>query len=84
MQSTEGKPLQNKMEQLKQTTEMEQMKRAFVAVMATVAKQIPRAPTRQQILSVSIAIEHLEEATSAMAEYLPDEELVQRTINYAT
>ena len=57
---------------VKQETEADQLKRAFVKVMLTVAKQIPQTPTKDLIASVALAIPHLELLSREMLDDIPN------------
>lgn len=54
----------------------DEMKQAFAATMATVAKKIPQQPTHKLIESVSLAIPHVVEVANHLTEYLSDEDLM--------
>jgi tetratricopeptide (TPR) repeat protein len=62
-------------EKLAQATQADDLKRAFAAAIAVVAKQIPERPTRENIVAFSPAIPHLEEVANHRTAYLRDEDL---------
>ncbi|MCC5609809.1 tetratricopeptide repeat protein [Nostoc sp. CHAB 5834] len=63
--------------EVKQQTEADQMKRAFVKTMVAVASQIPLIPTRPLIEQVTPAIPHVAEAAIALNDWLTDEDLIK-------
>ncbi|NEO14853.1 MAG: tetratricopeptide repeat protein [Moorea sp. SIO3F7] len=61
---------------LAQLPEADSYKRSFCQVMAAVAEEIPKTPTRDQIAAVTPAIPHLAEAATVLTDWLRDEDLI--------
>ncbi|MDZ7990589.1 MAG: NB-ARC domain-containing protein [Nostoc sp. EfeVER01] len=64
--------------QLKQAefNQVEELKRSLCRVIAAVAKEIPEAPTLQQITYVTPAIPHLAEVANNLIQYISDKDLI--------
>jgi len=61
---------------LDQLAEADQLKERFCQAMATAARQIPNAPTRQDITTSTPIIPHLAEAANVYQKWLSDDDLV--------
>ncbi|MEH2403835.1 tetratricopeptide repeat protein [Nostoc sp.] len=61
---------------LDESSEADEVKTAFVALMVEVAKQIPQRPNREEILNLTSAIPHIAEIATHLSQYLSDEDLI--------
>ncbi|MEH2391582.1 MAG: tetratricopeptide repeat protein [Nostoc sp.] len=61
---------------LDESSEADEVKTAFVALMVEVAKQIPQQPNREEILNLTSAIPHIAEIATHLSQYLSDEDLI--------
>ena len=61
---------------LDESSEADEVKTAFVALMVEVAKQIPQQPNREEILNLTPAIPHIAEIATHLSQYLSDEDLI--------
>ena len=61
---------------LDESSEADEVKTAFVALMVEVAKQIPQQPNREEILNLTPAIPHIAEIAIHLSQYLSDEDLI--------
>jgi tetratricopeptide (TPR) repeat protein len=59
-----------------QSNEADQLRQAIASTLVGVAEQIPDPATRQQIAAVALAIPHVEEVATALANFLKDEDLI--------
>jgi hypothetical protein len=50
--------------------EVEQLKKAFVSTLVNLAKQIPETATHEQIVSVTLAVPHVEEVVVNLITFL--------------
>ncbi|WP_375470077.1 tetratricopeptide repeat protein [uncultured Nostoc sp.] len=62
---------------LDESSEADEVKTAFVALMVEVAKQIPQQPNREQILNLTSAIPHIAEIATHLSQYFSDDDLIR-------
>ncbi|MEH2119534.1 tetratricopeptide repeat protein [Nostoc sp.] len=62
---------------LDESSEADEVKTAFVALMVEVAKQIPQQPKREEILNLTSAIPHIAEIATHLSQYLSNEDLIR-------
>jgi tetratricopeptide (TPR) repeat protein len=58
-------------------SQVDEWKRSICQAIAAVAKEIPKTPTRNDILAVTLTIPHIEEVAENLTNYLTDEDLIQ-------
>ncbi|QKQ72230.1 tetratricopeptide repeat protein [Nostoc sp. TCL240-02] len=61
---------------LDESSEADEVKTAFAAMMLNVAKQIPQLPKREDIFNLTPHIPHLAEVAIHLSQYLSDEDLI--------
>ncbi|MEH2145350.1 tetratricopeptide repeat protein [Nostoc sp.] len=61
---------------LDESSEVNEVKTAFAAMMLNVAKQIPQLPNREDIFNLTLHIPHLAEVATHLSQYLSDEDLI--------
>jgi tetratricopeptide (TPR) repeat protein len=62
--------------EVRQSTEAEQLKRAFCQVMAAAANQISQYPTLSESEQLKLTIPHIQEATTTLETWLTDEDVI--------
>jgi len=68
--------MQQTLVKVKQETEADQLKRAFVKIMIEISQIIPETPTLENIAIFEPSIEHIKVATDNLIEWLDDEDLI--------
>ena len=68
---------------VKQKTEADQLKRAFVKVMVEISQIIPETPTLEDIAIFEPSIEHLKIAPDNLIEWLDDDDLIWAFVGVA-
>jgi tetratricopeptide (TPR) repeat protein len=61
---------------LDESSEADEVKTAFVAMMVKVAKQIPQQPNREDIFNLTPFIPHLAEVATYLSQYLSDKDFI--------
>ncbi|MEP0753036.1 tetratricopeptide repeat protein [Trichocoleus sp. Lan] len=63
-------------QKLNKSAEADEMKRQFAAAIVAVAREISQQPIREDIINISPAIPHIEEAAKYLIEYISNEDLI--------
>jgi tetratricopeptide (TPR) repeat protein len=76
--------MQQTLVKVKQETEADQLKRAFVKVMVEISQIIPETPTLENIAIFEPSIEHLKIAPDNLIEWLDDDDLIWAFLGVAS
>ena len=73
--------MQQTLVKVKQETEADHLKMAFVKVMVEEVKTIPDTPTKEQAEAVALSMPHIAESATELEQWLEDDDLIISRVN---